>query len=88
VAECDQSLDLLARSVLRDLERSDPESQSLYFRSHERPQHPIPARAGYVVGYRAVQQLGRAYPVADMAGWSLERVHQELRAVLTSDRFS
>ena len=82
VAECDQHLDLLCESILRDLERSDPESQSLYFHIHDQPQHPIPARAGYVVGYRMVQQLAQTYTVAEMARWPLDQVFKELQAVL------
>ena len=85
VAECDGRLDLLCESILRDLERSDPESQSLYFHMHDQPQHPIPARAGYVVGYRMVQRLAQAHTVAEMARWPLERVNQELRAVLARE---
>jgi len=81
VAACDQRLDLLCQSILQDLERSDPMCQSRYFHMHDQPQHPIPARAGYVVGYRMVQQLAKIFTVAEMARWPLARVNQELRAV-------
>jgi hypothetical protein len=83
VAECDQRLDLLRQSILHDLEQSDPEYQSRYFHMHDQPQHPIPARAGYVVGYRMVHRLAETFPVAEMARWPIARVNQELRDVLT-----
>ena len=85
LAECDGRMDLLRQSILQDLERSDPESQSLYFRMHDQPQHPIPARAGYVVGYRAIQQLAQRYTIAEMARWPLDRVLQQLRSVLAPE---
>jgi hypothetical protein len=86
VAECDQRWDLLSQSILRDLERSDPELISRYFHMHDQRQHPIPARAGYVVGYRLVQELARTYSVADMARWPLARVEQEFRDALGRER--
>lgn len=46
------------------------------------------ARAGYVVGYRMVQRLAQTCTVAEMARWQLDRVHQELRAVLTLEGLS
>lgn len=86
VAECDQRWGLLRQSILRDLERSDPELQSVYFHMHDQRQHPIPARAGYVVGYRLVQELARTYSVAEMARWPIDRVYQELRDALARER--
>jgi hypothetical protein len=83
VAECDQHIDLLCESILGHLERSEPEFQSLYFHMHNLPQTPIPARAGYVVGYRMIQRLAKMYTVAEMARWPMDRVYRELRAVMT-----
>jgi hypothetical protein len=78
--------DILSQSILRELERSDPALQSLYFHAHDRPQHPIPARAGYVVGYRLLQELAHANSVAEMARWPLTRVYQELRDALSREQ--
>jgi hypothetical protein len=88
VAECDQRLDLLRQSMLQHLEQSDPALQSLYFHMHDQPQHPVPARAGYVVGYRVLQRLAQTYTVAEMARWPLDRVCQELRTVLALEPFA
>jgi uncharacterized protein YjaZ len=88
VAECDQRLDLLRQSMLQHLEQSDPALQSLYFHMHDQPQHPIPARAGYVVGYRVLQRLAQTNTVEEMARWPLDRVCLELRTVLALQPFA
>jgi len=43
-------------------------------------------RAGYFAGYRIARLLSRSVPVADMAGWPVERGVREVRAMLEQAR--
>jgi hypothetical protein len=81
--ECRRCWEDIRRRLLEDLDRTDEARFASYFwtRAATR-QVGIPVCSGYFAGYRVVQALSNANPVAEMVRWPIERAVKEVRHTL------
>lgn len=81
LAVCEARWPALRAALLRDLRREDTETYATHFIPRETP-NGLPPKAGYVVGYRLLAELGRDHAVAEMARWSPDRAFLEVARLL------
>lgn len=87
VAACERQWPILRRHLLDNLDATDEARFAGYFYASEAMRlEGVPMRAGYFAGYRIARLLSRSVPVADMAGWPVERGVREVRAMLEQAR--
>lgn len=60
-----------------------PEIYQNWFNYGNQIRKDIPARAGYLLGYRVARELGKKHSSYEMAGWDLEKIHQKVKITLT-----
>jgi hypothetical protein len=84
--QCQPQLPRLARELASGLERRDPLLYAQYFRYGSAAAHDThtPDRAGYYVGYRVAESLGRERTLQELAHLQGDALLNEIRAALES----
>lgn len=77
---CEAALPALVAELRSSLTITDATQISRYF--YGETDSPWPARIGYFVGYRFLQQLATEYSLADLARWPSARIAQEIAQLM------
>jgi hypothetical protein len=82
VRKMDNRKGKLAADFLAHFDSTSKTEASLYFLDDESKDSNVPARAGYWLGLRVAEQLGRQYPLRIIARWDHEQAKPKIRQVL------
>ncbi|WP_158821321.1 hypothetical protein [Granulicella sp. S156] len=73
---------VIAADFLSHFDSTSQRDASLYFLDDQSKDTKIPARAGYYLGLRVAEQLGRHYSLQEMAHWNRAQAEPRILAVL------
>jgi hypothetical protein len=82
VQKMDDRKAAIAADFLAHFDSTSKVEAALYFLDDESKDANIPARAGYWLGLRVAEELGRQYPLGTMAHWNREQAEAPIRKVL------
>lgn len=82
VKELDSRIANIAADFLNHFASTSPRQASLYFLDDESKDPNIPARAGYYLGLRVAERLGKKYSVQEMAHWNRSQAEPHIGAAL------
>jgi hypothetical protein len=82
VRKMDDRKNVIAADFLAHFDSTSKTEASPYFLDDESKDPNIPARAGYWLGLRVVEELAQKYPLAIMAHWNREQAEPKIRQVL------
>lgn len=74
--------DFLKNADAKSYDEKHPEIYQNWFNFGKQIRKDIPTRAGYLLGYHVVKELGKKYSSYEMAGWDLDKMHKEVKSTL------
>jgi hypothetical protein len=82
VKNLDEKETAIATAFLGRFASESPQDASLYFMDDQSKDQAIPARAGYYLGLKVAEQLGRNYSPQQMGHWNRAEAEPRIRAAL------
>lgn len=74
--------EFLKNADAKSYDEKHPEIYQNWFNYGKQIRKDIPTRAGYLLGYHVVKEIGKKHSSYEMAGWDLDKMHKEVKATL------
>lgn len=74
--------EFLKNADAKSYDEKHPEIYQNWFNYGKQIRKDIPDRAGYLLGYHVVKEIGKKQSSYEMAGWDLDKIHKEVKATL------